>query len=98
MPKFAKAIARHKGIPENKVGKYTMSVAVKLTSVAAHRIRKYEQGGLINPMRTESRQQLFSDYGIELIKEIAQLEDQGINIPGIKAILEIRRREDKNIV
>jgi len=80
-------------IDNNKVGKYTMSVAVRLTSVAAHRIRRFEQGGLINPMRTEAKQRLFSDHGIELIKEIALLEDQGINIAGIKAILEIRKQE-----
>lgn len=76
-----------------KVGKYTMSVAVRLTSVKAHRIRRFEQGGLINPIRTETKQRLFSDHGIELIKEIARLEDQGINMPGIKIILEMRREK-----
>lgn len=83
---------KHRKIGNNKVGKYTMSVAVRLTSVAAHRIRRFEQGGLIHPVRTEAKQRLFSDHGIELIKEIAELEDQGINIAGIKAILEIRKR------
>lgn len=78
------------GIDDRKVGKYTMSVAVMLTSVEAHRIRRFEQGSLINPLRTESGQRLFSNEGIELIREIATLEDQGINMPGIKAILEMR--------
>ena len=85
--------------PDNKdrrvVGKYTMSVTVMLTGVVAHRIRRFEHGGLLDPYRTEARQRLFSDNLIELIKEIAKLEDQGINMPGIKAILEMRRREKK---
>ena len=92
MSKLTGAGDKRKKIDNNKVGKYTMSVAVKLTSVAAHRIRRFEQGGLINPMRTEAKQRLFSDHGIELIKEIAELEDQWINIAGIKAILEMRMR------
>ena len=78
-----------------EVAKYTMSVTVMLTGVVAHRIRRFEQGGLVNPFRTGTRQRLFSDRGIELIKEIARLEDQGINMPGIKAILEIKREKRK---
>ncbi|MFC1924899.1 MerR family transcriptional regulator, partial [Chloroflexota bacterium] len=62
-----------------------------LTGVVAHRIRRFEQAGLLDPARTESRQRLFSDRGIELIQEIAKLEDQGINMPGIKVILEMRK-------
>lgn len=78
---------------EQLVGKYTMSVTVMLTGVVAHRIRRFEQAGLLDPARTEARQRLFSDRGIELIKEIAKLEDQGINMPGIKVILEMRKQE-----
>ena len=81
----------------NRVGKYTMSVAVRLTSVKAHRIRRFEQGGLINPMRTEAKQRLFSDHGIELIKDIAELEDKGINLAGIKTILEMRKGEGEKV-
>ena len=78
---------------QREVGKYTMSVTVMLTGVVAHRIRRFEQGGLLDPIRTRAKQRLFSDRGIELIKEIARLEDQGINMPGIKVILEMRRGE-----
>lgn len=92
MSEVRRAGDKYRKIDNSRVGKYTMSVAVRLTSVAAHRIRRFEQGGLINPTRTEAKQRLFSDYGIELIKEIAGLEDQGINIAGIKAILEMRKR------
>jgi len=35
----------------------------------------------------------FSETDIEKIKEAASLEDEGINIEGIKAILGIRRGE-----
>jgi len=76
-------------------GKYTMSVAVMLTGVEAHRIRRFEGCGALSPVRTESRQRLYSDPDIELIKEIARLEDEGINMQGIRAILAMRRGERK---
>jgi DNA-binding transcriptional MerR regulator len=77
----------------DEIAKYTMGVAVRLTGVGAHRIRRFEGNGLLAPARTEAGQRLYSDSEIELIKEIARLEDQGINMEGIKAILAMRRGE-----
>lgn len=76
---------------ENEIGKYTMGVTVRLTRIQAYRIRRYEQAEIIRPARTESRQRLYSDSEIEIIKEIAKLEDQGINLMGVKVILAMKR-------
>jgi len=78
---------------QSEMGKYTMGVTVRLTGVEAHRIRRFEENGLLEPVRTEAGQRLYSDSEIELIKEIARLEDQGINLEGVKAILAMRRGE-----
>ena len=78
---------------ENEMGKYTMGVAVRLTGVEAHRIRRFEENGLLEPARTEAGQRLYSDAEIKLIKEIARLEDQGINMEGVRAVLAMRRGE-----
>ena len=82
-----------KNAGENEIAKYTMGVTVRLTRIEAYRIRRFEQAEILSPARTESRQRLYSDYEIELIKEIARLEDQGINLVGVKAILAMRRGE-----
>jgi DNA-binding transcriptional MerR regulator len=78
---------------ENEIAKYTMGVTVRLTRIEAYRIRRFEQADILTPARTEARQRLYSDSEIELIREIARLEDQGINLAGIKAILAMRRGE-----
>ena len=70
-----------------EVGKYTMSVAVNLTGVAAHKIRRLEEAGLCNPVRTDSKQRLYSDNDISLIKKISDLLQKGINLNGVKVIL-----------
>jgi MerR family transcriptional regulator, heat shock protein HspR len=69
------------------LAKYTMAVTVKITGVPAHRIRQYEDFGLCKPARTYSNQRLYSDRDINLIKQIADLDKNGVNMPGIRIIL-----------
>jgi len=90
---------KHKGYKKSHRGgsNYTMANAVKLTGVESHRIRRYEEGGLLTPERTEGNQRLFSDDDIALIIEAAKLEDEGINVEGIKAILAMRKGERKQV-
>jgi MerR family transcriptional regulator, glutamine synthetase repressor len=84
---------------ENKIRKdrglnnFTMAITVKLTGIEPYRIRKYEEGGLLTPERTEGNQRLFSESDIIIIKQAAELEDEGINVEGIKVILSMRRGE-----
>lgn len=74
-----------------QIAKYTMFVTVRLTGVVAYRIRRFEECGLCQPARTQSGHRLYSDVEIELIKEIAVLEGEGVNLPGVKVILKMRR-------
>lgn len=78
---------------EREIAKYTMAVAVMLTGLAAHRIRRFECYQLLCPVRTTRRQRLYSDMDIERVREIARLECEGVNMQGIRIILEIRRGE-----
>ena len=78
---------------EKNAPKYTMGVVVRLTGVPDHRLRRYEGAGLLKPARTEAGQRLYSDADLELIREIVPLEEEGINLKGIKAILALRREQ-----
>ena len=92
---MAITLVNHDGSRNGKqdIPKYTMGIAVRLTGVAAGRIRRYEESGLLEPERTQGGQRLFRDSDIDLIKEIAKLEDEGSNLEGIKIILAMRRGE-----
>ncbi|MDD5700509.1 MAG: MerR family transcriptional regulator [Dehalococcoidales bacterium] len=76
-----------------ETAKYTMAVAVMMTGVPAHRIRKFEECGLCKPARTASKQRLYSDNDIALIRKIAQLEKDGVNLAGVKMILSMQQPE-----
>jgi DNA-binding transcriptional MerR regulator len=75
------------------INNYTMAIVVKLTGVESHRIRRFEEGGLLTPERTQGNQRLFSEKDIVTIKQAAKLENEGINVEGIKAIMAMRRGE-----
>lgn len=72
--------------------RYVMSVAVRLSGVGAARIRRYEAAGLVAPGRTGGGRRLFSDMDIAVIRDIAALENEGVNLKGIKVILAMRHQ------
>ncbi len=73
-----------------------MAVTVRLTGVESHRIRRFEEEGFLSPARTEGNQRLFSDDDVSTIKEVGELDNEGVNAVGIRAILAIRKREKQN--
>ncbi len=72
-----------------------MSVAVKMTGVDSHRIRKYEEARLLTPARTPGGQRLFSDRDIAQIREIAALEREGVNLKGIEKIIVLKEGQER---
>jgi len=60
---------------------------MKLTDLSARQIRYYEQHELIAPARTDGNQRLFSFNDIERLLEIKALIEKGVNIAGIKQVI-----------
>jgi MerR family transcriptional regulator, heat shock protein HspR len=75
------------------LAKYTMAITVMMTGTPAHKIRKYEEAGICKPKRTPKQQRLYSDYDLDLIRKIKSLEQEGVNLAGIKIILEIENKQ-----
>jgi MerR family transcriptional regulator, glutamine synthetase repressor len=75
--------------------KYTMAVTVRITGIAAYKIRRYEEFGLCEPERTNGQQRLFSDVDIEIIRKILIYEQNGVNLKGIKYILNLENIKDR---
>lgn len=73
-----------------ELAKYTMAVTVMMTGIPAHKIRRFEEFGLCSPARTESKQRLYSEFDIEMIRKISVLEKDGVNLSGIKIILNMQ--------
>jgi len=82
---------------ENRRGKageprYVISVAARLTGTTPHTLRAYEEAGLIRPARTEGNIRLYSDSDIELLRHIGSIAQRGVNLAGIRVILDMESR------
>ena len=91
MKKQDKFMARK--ISENNASmpKYTIGVVSQLLGLPPQMLRRYEEAGLLEPARQSGKNRLYSDQDIAILEEIAELSAQGINVVGIRYIVQIRQ-------
>ena len=71
---------------------YVISVAAQLSGLHPQTLRTYDRMGLVSPGRASGRGRRYSMRDIELLREIQRLsQEEGINLAGIKHILELQR-------
>ena len=75
--------------PELDHGIFAISVAAELSGLHPQTLRIYEREGLIEPGRSAGGTRLYSGGDVTRLREIAALIDGGLNIAGIKRVLEL---------
>ena len=78
--------------PERNAGVYVMSVAATLSGLHPQTLRLYERRGLVEPSRTGGGSRRYSDGDLELLRRIVALTAEGVNIEGVRRILELESR------
>ncbi|QGU01176.1 Putative heat shock protein HspR [Corynebacterium kalinowskii] len=79
---------------ENEV--FVISVAAELAGMHAQTLRTYDRLGLVIPMRTRGGGRRYSRRDVELLREIQRLsQEEGVNLAGIKSIIELTRENEK---
>jgi MerR family transcriptional regulator/heat shock protein HspR len=68
---------------------YVISVAAELAGMHPQTLRIYERRGLVQPARTDGGNRRYSDDDIELLRRIAELVDAGMNLEGIRRVMEL---------
>jgi MerR family transcriptional regulator, heat shock protein HspR len=72
---------------------YVISVAAPLSGLHPQTLRQYDRLGLVSPDRTPGRGRRYSLRDIALLREVQRLsQDEGVNLAGIKRILELEMR------
>jgi MerR family transcriptional regulator/heat shock protein HspR len=75
---------------------YVISVAASLSGMHPQTLRGYERVGLVTPRRTSGGGRRYSMRDILILREIQRLsQDEGINLSGIKRILDLERELDQ---
>ena len=70
-------------------------MAAELAGVHPQTLRIYERKGLVRPQRTSGNTRRYSDADIERLRAIQFLTDQGVNLAGVKRIMEMRVEMDE---
>ena len=68
---------------------YVISVAAELAGVHPQTLRIYERRGLLGPARTLGGSRRYSDKDIELLQRIGDLTSRGLNLEGVKRVIEL---------
>ena len=86
--------------PDSARGVYPISVVAELTGISAATLRLYERRGVLTPARTEGGTRRYSADDLARLRRITDLLDDGVNLAGITAILDLQddnqRLEDHN--
>jgi MerR family transcriptional regulator/heat shock protein HspR len=71
---------------------YVISVAAELAGVHPQTLRIYERKGLVDPARTGGGSRRYSDADIALLQRIQSLTHDGLNLAGVKRVLDLELR------
>jgi MerR family transcriptional regulator/heat shock protein HspR len=74
----------------NERAVYIISVAAELAGVHPQTLRIYERKGLLRPARTAGNTRRYSDRDIDRLREIQELTQRGVNLAGVKMIMELQ--------
>jgi len=75
---------------------YVISVAARLAGLPSWVLRVLDQEGIVVPVRTDSNRRLYSDLDIAVLARVRHwTEERGVNIAGVKVILEIEQEAQR---
>ena len=71
---------------------YLISMAAELLDMHPQTLRQYDRLGLVSPTRTAGQSRRYSMRDVAQLREISALSAQGLNLEGIKRILELENQ------
>ena len=78
---------RDKG--DEELSLYVISVAAELSGLHPQTLRQYDRIGLVSPSRAQGRGRRYSLRDIALLRNVSRMVGEGINLAGIKRIIEL---------
>lgn len=71
---------------------FAIAVAAELAGMHPQTLRQYDRLGLVVPQRTAGQSRRYSMRDIAQLQEIARLSAEGLNLEGIRRILELENQ------
>ena len=74
---------------DEELALYVISVASELSGLHPQTLRQYDRLGLVSPSRAQGRGRQYSLRDIALLRNVSRMVNEGINLAGIKRIIEL---------
>ena len=71
---------------------FAIAIAAELAGMHPQTLRQYDRLGLVSPTRTAGQSRRYSMRDVVQLREIAALSAEGLNLAGIKRILELENQ------
>ncbi len=71
---------------------FAIAVAADLAGMHPQTLRQYDRLGLVSPTRTSGQSRRYSMRDVAQLREIARLSAEGLNLEGIRRILELENQ------
>lgn len=71
---------------------FAIAVAAELAGMHPQTLRQYDRLGLVSPTRTAGQSRRYTMRDVVQLREIAALSAQGLNLEGIRRILELENQ------
>ena len=68
---------------------FAIAMAAELSGMHPQTLRQYDRLGLVSPRRTAGQSRRYSMRDVVQLREIARLSAEGLNLEGIRRILEL---------
>jgi MerR family transcriptional regulator/heat shock protein HspR len=80
---------------DDEAAVFVISVAAQLAGMHPQTLRQYDRLGLVSPDRASGRGRRYSSRDVAMLREVQRLsQDDGVNLAGIKRILELENQVD----
>lgn len=75
---------------------FVISVAAELAGMHPQTLRQYDRLGLVIPARTKGRGRRYTHRDVQRLRDVQRMsQEEGINLAGIRRILELERRVER---
>lgn len=74
---------------------YVISVAAELAGMHPQTLRIYERRGLVQPARSQGGNRRYSDVDIERLRRIQELAGEGMNLEGIRRVMQLEAENER---
>jgi len=71
---------------------FAIAIAAELAGMHPQTLRQYDRMGLVSPQRTSGQSRRYSMRDVVQLREIARLSAEGLNLEGIRRILELENQ------